>query len=156
MVDVDGDEMTRLIAFLREHGTVVEPTLNVFHGQWGARNSASAWDATFGRLVKRLYDANVALLAGTDGPPERYLVELELYERAGIPPTRILQIATIEAARVMKEDAEYGSIVAGKIADLVIVEGRPSERIRDLAGVETVIRAGRVYAASELLAAVRR
>jgi imidazolonepropionase-like amidohydrolase len=72
-------------------------------------------------------------------------VELELYERAGIPAPKVLQIATIVSARVMKEDAEFGSIAPGKIADLAIVAGHPAQQIADLRKIETVMRAGRVY-----------
>lgn len=155
MVDVEGPGMTRLIELLRANGTIVDPTVNLFHAQFGERVAPAVWDATYGRLLKRLFDSNVTLVAGTDAPPAQYLGELELYERAGIPPAKVLQIATIVAARVMDEHAEYGSIAPGKIADLVIVDGRPSERIADLAKVEVVVRAGRVYNASDLRAVVR-
>ena len=63
----------------------------------------------------------------------------------------MLQIATIVPARVMKDDKEYGSVAAGKIADIVIVNGRPAERVTDLRKTETVIRAGKVFSAVELL-----
>lgn len=147
---VESAEMTRLIDLLRTNRTVVEPTLNFYHARLGGVVPDSMWDATFGRMVRRLHDAGVTLVAGTDGPPARYLVELQLYERAGIPARQILQIATIGAARVMNDDAEYGSISAGKVADIVIVNGRPADRITDLENVETVIRAGRVHEATAL------
>jgi imidazolonepropionase-like amidohydrolase len=62
----------------------------------------------------------------------------------------VLQIATIGSARVMKDDKDYGSLAAGKIADVIIVNGRPSDHVSDIRKVETVIRAGRVYDALEL------
>jgi imidazolonepropionase-like amidohydrolase len=79
------------------------------------------------------------------------LGELEIYERAGIPAANVLQIATIVPARVMKDDKEYGSVSAGKVADIVIVNGRPAERITDLRKTETVIRSGHVFKAADLL-----
>ena len=42
------------------------------------------------------------------------------------------------SARVMKDDRDYGSIAPGKVADLVIIDGRPAERIIDLRKVERV------------------
>jgi hypothetical protein len=156
LVDVDGDPMTRLIEMLRTHRITVDATLNVFRPRSASRASEAAWDATFGRLVKRLHDEDVTLVAGSDGSADRYLTELALYQRAGIPAARVLQIATIVAARVMNEDALYGSIVPGKIADIVIVNGRPLDRIADLEHVETVIRAGRLYEAAELRAVLAR
>jgi hypothetical protein len=153
---VAGEEMTRLIESLKARRIVVEPTLNFYHARLGTIVPENVWDSTFGLLVRRLYDAGVTLVAGTDGPPARYLVELELYERSGIPAAQVLQIATINAARVMNDDAEYGSIAVGKVADLVVVNGRPAERIADLANVEVVVRAGRVYDVAVLRAEADR
>jgi imidazolonepropionase-like amidohydrolase len=88
----------------------------------------------------------VTLVPGTDNVPGLSLHgELEVYERAGIPASAVLQIATIVPARVMKDDKDYGSIAPGKIADLAIVNGKPAERITDLRRTERVVRAGRVH-----------
>ena len=57
----------------------------------------------------------------------------------------MLQIATIVPARVMRDDRDYGSVAVGKVADLIIVNGKPAEKISELRKVERVIRAGRVY-----------
>jgi hypothetical protein len=107
---------------------------------------AAATSANYRRMLKRLYDAGITLVPGTDNVPGLSLHgELEVYERAGIPAPAVLQIATIIPARVMKDDKDYGSIARGKIADLAIVNGRPAERITDLRRTERVVRAGRVY-----------
>jgi hypothetical protein len=107
---------------------------------------AEAASANYRRMLKRLYDAGITLVPGTDNVPGLSLHgELEVYERAGIPAPAVLQIATIVPARVMKDDKDYGSIARGKIADLAIVNGRPAEHITDLRRTERVVRAGRVY-----------
>jgi hypothetical protein len=112
---------------------------------------AEATSANYRRMLKRLYDAGVTLVPGTDNVPGLSLHgELEVYERAGIPAPAVLQIATIVPARVMKDDKDYGSIARGKIADLAIVNGRPAERITDLRRTERVVRAGRVYESKAL------
>jgi imidazolonepropionase-like amidohydrolase len=54
----------------------------------------------------------------------------------------------------MKQEADYGSIAVGKVADLAIVAGRPAERIADLRKTETVVRAGRVYQSKALFEAL--
>lgn len=116
---------------------------------------AAASSAAYMRLLKRLYDAGVTLVAGTDNLAGlSYQGELEIYQRAGIPAPAVLQIATIVAARVMKDDKDYGSVEPGKVADLVIVAGRPTERISDIRKAERVIRAGRVYSTRDLYGAV--
>ena len=112
---------------------------------------AEAVSANYRRMLKRLYDAGVTLVPGTDNVPGLSLHgELEVYERAGIPAPAVLQIATIVPARVMKDDKDYGSIARGKIADLAIVNGKPHEHITDLRRTERVVRAGRVYESKAL------
>ena len=158
-IDVESAEMTAMIALFKERGTVIDGTFNLW---MSARNLApgakpdslqSRADANYLRLVRRLHDAGVTLVPGTDG--SSYNDELELYERAGIPASEVLRIATIVPARVMKDDREYGSIAAGKVADLVIIDGKPHERVADLRKVESVMRAGRLYERRPLLGAVR-
>src|SRR5438132_4544626 len=85
------------------------------------------------RMTKRLYDAGIPILAGTDATPGIMLHrELELEVRAGIPPAKALQIATFNAARLLKQENELGSIAPRKRADLLLVEGNPGERISDI------------------------
>lgn len=161
--DVDSPGMTSLIEFLAVHRTVVDGTFNLWIGggasvvgAGGSTNQTKA-DSAYLRLIRRLYDAKVPLMAGTDNSlGTTYRRELEMYQRAGIPTPRVLQIATIDAARFMKDDRDHGSVAVGKVADLIVVDGKPVERLADLAKVETVIRGGRLYRVSDLTAAVGR
>jgi imidazolonepropionase-like amidohydrolase len=182
--DVDSPQVTELIAFLRDRGTVVDGTFNVWQDRtpladgndpvfgptiaWmpplmrrsfvggpstspQATARAQAASANYRRMLKRLYDSGVTLVPGTDNVPGLSLHgELEVYERAGIPASAVLQIATIIPARVMKDEKDYGSITVGKIADIAIVNGRPADRITDLRRTERVIRAGRLYESKAL------
>lgn len=152
--NVDGPEMSALIADLKAHNTVVDGTFNLWmQDSLGADSTgARANNRAYLRLIKRLHDAGVTLVAGTDG--SSYNRELEHYEMAGIPAREVLQIATITAARVMGEERDYGSIAAGKVADLVIIDGQPHERIADLRKVTLVMRGGRGYEPAALLQAV--
>jgi len=152
--DVDGSAMTALINDLRVHGTVVDGTFNLWmRDTTGADSlSARAGNRAYLRLVRRLFDEGVTIVPGTDG--SSYNAELELYERAGISPIHVLQLATIGSARVMGEAATIGNIAPGMVADLVIIDGRPTERIADLRRVHLVMRAGRAYVPSDLLSAV--
>jgi imidazolonepropionase-like amidohydrolase len=103
------------------------------------------------KMTKTLYDAGVPIVAGTDGLAGFTLHrELVLYEKAGIPAPRVLQIATLGAARVMKRDSELGSIAPGKLADLILVEGDPSVHVSDIYKVKTVVQDGVVYQAADL------
>jgi imidazolonepropionase-like amidohydrolase len=116
---------------------------------------AQAASANYRRMLKRLYDAGVTLVPGTDNLAGlSFHGELEVYERAGIPAAGVLQIATIIPARVMGDEKDYGSIAAGKVADIAIVNGRPAERITDLRNTEMVILRGKPFDSRLLLDAV--
>lgn len=98
------------------------------------------------RMIKLLYDSGVTLVAGTDSTPGFALHrELELDAEAGIPAPEVLKIATLGAARVMKRDAELGSIAPGKLADLILVDGDPAARIGDIRRVSLVVKDGKLY-----------
>jgi imidazolonepropionase-like amidohydrolase len=102
-------------------------------------------------MAKAFYDAGVPIVAGTDSLAGYSLHrELELYERAGIPAAKVLQLATLGAARVVKRDAELGSIAPGKLADVILVDGDPATHISDLRRVKTVVRDGVVFQVADL------
>ncbi len=144
--DVDGPAMTALIADLKAHNTVIDGTFNLWmRDSSGADSvSAKAGNRAYLRLAKRLFDAGVVLVPGTDG--SSFNSELEHYEMAGIPAAEVLRLATIVSAKVMGEDTDFGSITVGKVADLVIINGKPHERVRDARNVELVMRGGKAYA----------
>lgn len=149
--DVDGPEMTELIEFLAERQTMIDGTFNIWEGVGTLTGTPRPQSASYRRLLKRLYDAGVPLVAGTDnGDGLPYHMELALYEDAGIPAKKVLQIATIDAARFMGQDGDYGSIAPGKVADLAIIDGNPAESVLDLWFVEDVIRAGVPYRTEDL------
>ena len=71
--------------------------------------------------------------------------ELEIYQEAGIPAGEVLRIATLGAATVMKQDAELGSIEAGKLADVALLDGDPTLDVANVRRVRTVIKDGKIY-----------
>jgi imidazolonepropionase-like amidohydrolase len=98
------------------------------------------------QLLKALYDAGITIIPGTDSYAGYGLHhELELYVRAGIAPAEVLRLATLTSAHVIGVDGERGVIAAGKLADLILVEGDPSVRIADIDRVALVMKGGRIY-----------
>jgi imidazolonepropionase-like amidohydrolase len=152
--DVDGAAMTSLIADLKAHNTVIDGTFNLWLRDSTGADSAEAKRANrnYLRLIRRLYDAGITLVAGTDG--SSFNRELEHYEMAGIPAPQVLQIATYTAAKVMGLQQTMGNVAAGHVADLVIIDGKPQERIADLRRVHLVLRGGKAYTPESLLRAV--
>lgn len=103
------------------------------------------------KMTKALYDAGIPLVAGTDALPGFSLHrELELYEKAGIPAAKVLQLDTFGAARIMKRDKELGSIAPGKLADMILVDGDPSVHVSDIRRVTTVVKDGAMYKTAAL------
>jgi imidazolonepropionase-like amidohydrolase len=100
--------------------------------------------------VKKLRDAGVLLAAGTDAPypgvfqGEGIHHELELLVASGFSPLEAIRTATFNAAKIMKADAEWGSLQSGRRANILVVAGNPAERISDTRNVDTVILEGRI------------
>ena len=108
------------------------------------------------RMTKRMYEAGIPILAGTDAPGTSGIMlhrELELEVEAGIPPAKALQIATFNAARLLKQDKDLGSIAPGKRADLVLVDGNPAEHISDIRRCRLVMKNGVLYNSADLYSA---
>jgi hypothetical protein len=106
-------------------------------------------------MTRRMYDAGIPILAGTDGTAGIMLHrELELDVQAGIPAAKALQIATFNAARLLKQDRELGSIAEGKRADFLLVDGNPGEHISDIRRCRVVMKNGTLYDSGDLYAAV--
>ena len=110
--------------------------------------------------VKSLFDAGGAhlLIVGTDEPVYTNLLPGFAYHRellamtyAGIPPAAVLKAATINGARALGIDARVGSIEAGKLADLVVVNGNPLDDIKAARDIRFVFKEGVAYDPAELL-----
>jgi imidazolonepropionase-like amidohydrolase len=98
------------------------------------------------RLLKALYDAGITIIPGTDNLAGYMLHhELELYVKAGIPAGEVLRMATLTPALVMGVDKDRGVIAAGKLADMVLIDGDPTQGMRDIHKIKTVIKGGKVY-----------
>lgn len=103
----------------------------------------------FGRLLDtiRLLDrSGITLLPGTDDTTGFTVHrELELYQKAGIPAARVLQIATLGMARYMERDEEFGSIAPGKHADFVLIAGDPTVDISAIRRPRMVFKGDQIY-----------
>jgi hypothetical protein len=173
--------LERAVAFFKQHGTVIDPTL-----AWGellsrpkdvdiasfepgfatapytltsmigsSSGRGSSLDSTF-TILRALHAAGVPIVAGTDKalPAHSLHRELELYVKAGLTPMQVIQLATLGSARVMQMDHEVGSIEAGKRADMVLIDGDPLTDFSAMRRVTRVISNGRMYDPAKLWASV--
>ena len=96
----------------------------------------------------RAYKAGVKMAFGTDAavyPHGQNAKEFTYLTEAGIPAAYALQMATVNAAELLKQSANLGSLDAGKYADVVAVSGNPLTDIGVLQNVQFVMRAGNIY-----------
>jgi hypothetical protein len=106
-------------------------------------------------LVGLMYRAGIPIESGTDSMAGFALHrELELHVQAGIPAARVLQDATLNAARIMNMDRDLGSIAPGKLADLTLVDGDPVANISDVRKSALVVKDGIVFRPAELYSAL--
>jgi hypothetical protein len=177
----DKPEVREFIGFLKQHHTVLDPTMGAFEGLFcgdpaavtpgletiaprfppqvrrlmlsGAlevpKGKEAAYHEAFSsmlRLLKALYDAGITIIPGTDALAGYMLHhELELYTRAGIRPAEVLRMATLTPATVMGVNKDRGVIAAGKFADMVLIDGDPTQNIHDINNVTTVVKNGKIY-----------
>lgn len=107
--------------------------------------------ATLGEFTRRLHRAGVPLVAGTDHLPGIVLhSELIAYVAAGLTPAEALQVATRNGARYTGTEADRGAITPGRRADLILVDGDPTQTIADIRRVALVITQGRWLAPREV------
>ena len=108
------------------------------------------------RTLMDLLHSGVSIIAGVDAPlvPNGAALHTEIagYVEAGFTPYEALQTATVNTAALLNVQKDLGTIEAGKLADLVIVDGNPLVNIRDTMKVRKVIRDGEVIAVEDLLA----
>ena len=102
--------------------------------------------------VSRMVDAGVRLIAGSDCgwgsyPFGQLAYEIECMVDGGLSPMRGIQSATSHAAQALGIADRVGVLSPGKRADLLVVEGDPSEDILDLMKVQAVFKGGERVAA---------
>ncbi|HEY4130153.1 MAG TPA: amidohydrolase family protein [Gemmatimonadaceae bacterium] len=125
------------------------------------RHAVASWDSLYWamrRTTKAFYDAGGLLTLGTDNPSTGEFIagfsahrELHTFVLIGIPPAAALKIATINGARAMGVSDKLGTLEAGKLADLFVIQGNPLTDIKNTRKVQLVMKSGFVYDPKALL-----
>ncbi|MPN01993.1 hypothetical protein SDC9_149206 [bioreactor metagenome] len=68
--------------------------------------------------------------------------ELLILQSCGLSSYEALQTATVNAARILKNDDRFGTVECGKTADLVLLAKNPLDDLCNLETVERVFLAG--------------
>jgi imidazolonepropionase-like amidohydrolase/Tol biopolymer transport system component len=104
------------------------------------------------RLATQLSRAGVEVQIGAHGQREGLGAHWEMWMLAqgGMTPMEVLRVATINGARYLGLDKDIGSLEAGKLADLVVLDDNPLADVRNSDHVRLVVQNGRVYDARTL------
>jgi imidazolonepropionase-like amidohydrolase len=149
-IDPDGPAARDLIQVMADHQVGFDPTLSVQRIS-DARRQTFGLEAfrraresvrRMGRFVHNAWEAGVPILAGTDDG--NLFDEMDDYGAAGLPNDAILQAATVNGARWLGKDAEFGTVEPGKRGDFVLVDGDPLADLKAVRNVRVVVQDGRV------------
>jgi len=148
-----------VIAKMAAKGVASDPTLVPYEiifdqsgGYWGStsRRFTFSKEANL-EMLRRLRRAGVKLGIGTDlvtnwyrYMPAPYLLEMQRFQQAGFTAPEVLAIATRQNAELLDMSDKLGTLTVGKLADVLIVNGRPDVTLEDITKVDVVIRNGTV------------
>jgi imidazolonepropionase-like amidohydrolase len=116
------------------------------------RPKAAAVGPQIEDTFSRAWNAGVTIAFGTDcgvSPHGSNAQEFVYMVEQGMPPMEAIRAATVTAARLLRMDDELGAIEAGKLADIIAVNGDPLEDIGRLGRVAFVMKDGVVYKRDE-------
>lgn len=148
-----------VMRLMKKNGTYYVPT--IMAGAWVAEKAKV--DGFFPELVRpkaaaigpvikstfaAAYKAGVPIVFGTDTGVSAHgdnAQEFALMVEAGMPPMMAIKSATSVAAKFLRIDDTYGTLEAGKQADIVAVPGNPLDDITAMQRVSFVMKAGEIY-----------
>ena len=145
-IDLDAPRVRPLLELIVRRGTFISPTLAVFEKQPGDQGATEMHVRAFAQMLKFVGMAKHAgahIVTGSHSSvphAERgwaYQRELELLVAGGLTPAEALVAATLENARFFRIADRLGSVEAGKLADLILIDGDP---LKDIAAMRRVKR----------------
>lgn len=157
----DAPQILALFAAMRARGTILDATLRVFKQEAEHRPDAVGagimpWSYAVTKLAHERgvpIDAGTdssGLPAGKDGPDLNALPSVHdemalLVEHCGFTPLEAIEAATEISAEAVGQGAERGTIVPGKLADLVVLTADPSRDIANTRKIAMVIKNGHIF-----------
>jgi len=145
-IDLNSPRVQPLLELIAQRGTFVSPTLAVFEKREGDEGATQTHVRGFSQMVKftgMVKRAGGRVVVGSHSSvphAERgwaYQRELELLFAAGLSPMEALVAGTMENARYFRIADRLGSVEAGKLADLILIDGDP---LKDLAAMRRIKR----------------
>lgn len=156
----DNPVMAKLYADMVRRGTILDATLHVYreveHAAREQHKPPLCTVALAGKLTNQAYQAGVQISTGTDGdtplgdPWPSLFDEFQLlHDAAGLPPMAVIEAATLTGAKAMGAEKDMGSVVPGKLANMVVLSANPLQDVRNLRSVVMTVKRGRIYRRSD-------
>lgn len=156
-----GYELTpEVCALMAERGCWYVPTISVSRCEdFFIANGVPRWmiDRALGagprhmESLRHAIAAGVPIAMGTDMPPQAEfdgttatVREMEFMADAGMSPVDVLRSATSRAAEWLGGAGEFGSLIPGAVADLLLLDADPTRDVTALRGMHAVLQGGRV------------
>lgn len=108
--------------------------------------------------TKKMLDAGVTIATGTDAGNigtlhvSSYFEELQTMQQSGFSNWQMLQSSTINGAKSVGKEKEFGSIQTGKLADMLLLNANPIDNIENLRKIDVVINKGKILKPDSLVA----
>ena len=125
-------------------------------GQAGSGPSNKGLKQAQANLMK-MYEAGIMLVGGTDAPypgvfqGEGIQRELELLVESGLTPLQAITIVTRNAALLLSKGNEWGTLEAGKLANILVLNARPDQDISNTRNIYQVMLNGKILDRNSLM-----
>lgn len=141
--------IAQYIAALAQSGSLLDATLSVYASTGRPRCPI----ALAGEITRAAHKAGVKIIAGTDtegqGQDPYPIVhhELErLVKYAGLTPYEAIQSATANAAMAVGRQGDFGTLAAGKFANMAFLKKDPLQDIANVRSVILTVKRGKHFA----------
>jgi imidazolonepropionase-like amidohydrolase len=114
-------------------------------------------DAICMQNLKKLSDAGVVIATGTDAGnigtmhASSYVAEMQAMQKSGMTTWQIMQASTLNGAKMLNKENEFGSISVGKKANLILLNANPIDNLDNITKIDKVINKGVVLSPENIL-----
>jgi hypothetical protein len=152
--EIGSPRFDRVLAAMREHGTMLDATVAVFDMRLSGNGTEtdSLKRRAIWEVVRRAHAEGIPLAVGSDLPPPHSAGEPQplyteialLVDRVGLSPGEVIRAATRNNAIALGIEGSHGTLEPGKVADIVIIPNDPTRGIPNEEEIVLVIKNGRI------------
>ena len=151
----DGPDARELFEVIKSTRPFVDATLGVYELRPESRNPPLEIGAgirgfqSMKRMTLRAHQAGARIVMGGHtsvpfaGRGEAPWREMELLVESGLTPLDAIRASTLNGAQFLRRDRDFGTLQPGKLADLLVIDGKPHEDITHIRRISRVMLGGR-------------